>query len=220
MTMQTHINLAQIFSMDQKKRALFINSLSGFKSANLVGTCDQHGITNLAIISSLFHLGADPALVGMIIRPDSVPRDTLTNIKQQGVYTINHVNVDIWQQAHQTSARYLPEQSEFEQVGLTSEYLAEVNAPFVEQSLLKFAVNLAEIVPLNINNTILVIGAITDVLLPEQSIQSDGYIDIESLGTVAVSSLDSYHATLRLARLSYAKVDLPLRELAVDGLTR
>lgn len=212
-----HLTSEDITALEPRFRARFINSLSGFKSANLVGTQDAKGITNLSMISSAFHIGADPALMGMIIRPDGVPRDTLDNIKQTGVYTINQVSAQIYKQAHQTSARYDVNVSEFEQVGLTAEYINDVAAPFVAQSRLKFSLQVREIIPLAINNTILVIGEISHVLFVEQALKSDGYLDIESLETVAVSGLDGYHTTKRLSRLSYAKPDQDLSQLSVDG---
>jgi flavin reductase (DIM6/NTAB) family NADH-FMN oxidoreductase RutF len=212
-----HLTSEDIAALETRFRARFINSLSGFKSANLVGTQDAKGITNLSMISSAFHIGADPALMGMIIRPDGVPRDTLDNIKQTGVYTINQVSAQIYKQAHQTSARYDVNVSEFEQVGLTAEYINDVAAPFVAQSRLKFSLQVREIIPLAINNTILVIGEISHVLFVEQALKADGYLDIESLETVAVSGLDGYHTTKRLSRLSYAKPGQDLCALSVDG---
>ena len=68
--------------MEVRKRAAFINSLTGFKSASLIGTIDNNKKTNLSIFSSVFHLGSNPALVGFINRPDSVERHTLENILQ------------------------------------------------------------------------------------------------------------------------------------------
>jgi flavin reductase (DIM6/NTAB) family NADH-FMN oxidoreductase RutF len=212
-----HLTSEDIAALETRFRTRFINSLSGFKSANLVGTQDAKGITNLSMISSAFHIGADPALMGMIIRPDGVPRDTLDNIKQTGVYTINQVSAQIYKQAHQTSARYDVNVSEFEQVGLTAEYINDVAAPFVAQSRLKFSLQVREIIPLAINNTILVIGEISHVLFVEQALKADGYLDIESLETVAVSGLDGYHTTKRLSRLSYAKPGQDLCALSVDG---
>lgn len=212
-----HLTSEDIAALETRFRARFINSLSGFKSANLVGTQDAKGITNLSMISSAFHIGADPALMGMIIRPDGVPRDTLDNIKQTGIYTINQVSAQIYKQAHQTSARYDVNVSEFEQVGLTAEYINDVAAPFVAQSRLKFSLQVREIIPLAINNTILVIGEISHVLFVEQALKADGYLDIESLETIAVSGLDSYHTTKRLSRLSYAKPGQDLCALSVDG---
>lgn len=212
-----HINQDQLVNMTSRYRALMINSLSGFKSANLIGTCNNDNINNLAIFSSVVHLGASPALVGFITRPDSVERHTLENIKQTKQFTINQVNESFWQEAHQTSARYQANECEFKETGLTAEHIDGVNAPFVKESRLKYAVTLKEIVPIQLNGTLLVIGEITDIICDEQAIKSDGYIDIESLNTVMVSGLDSYHTSKRLSRLSYAKPDNKPLKLAING---
>lgn len=191
--------------MPTRQRAHFINSLSGFKSANLIGTQDVNGQTNLAIFSSVVHLGASPALVGFIMRPDNNDRHTLDNISMSKQYTINQVSANFYEKAHQTSARYPREKSEFDEVDLSTFHLDSINAPFVKESSLKYAVTLKEILPIPLNNTLFVIGEITDVICDQEVIKDDGYIDIESLQTVSVSGLDSYHTSQRLSRLSYAK---------------
>ncbi|WP_413694138.1 flavin reductase family protein [Psychromonas sp. KJ10-2] len=197
--------------MPTRERARFINSLSGFKSANLIATQDKQGNTNVAIFSSVVHLGASPALVGFIMRPDTGQRHTLDNIIETQVYTINQVSEAFYQQAHQTSARYPIEESEFEMAGLECGYID--NVPFVKESSLKFVVKLKEILPIALNNTQMVIGEISHVLCEESAIKEDGYIDIEALQTVAISGLDSYHSSQRLSRLSYAKPDSPLHQV-------
>ncbi|MDX5428495.1 MAG: flavin oxidoreductase, partial [Bacteroidota bacterium] len=63
--------------MEKRYRAALINSITGFKPLNLCGTMDEKGNTNVAIFSSVIHLGSDPALIGMINRPNTVPRHTL-----------------------------------------------------------------------------------------------------------------------------------------------
>ncbi len=194
--------------MPTRQRAHFINSLSGFKSANLIGTQDVNGQTNLAIFSSVVHLGASPALVGFIMRPDNNDRHTLDNISISKQYTINQVSTAFYEKAHQTSARYPREKSEFEEVGLSTFHLDSVNAPFVKESRLKYAVTLKEILPIPLNNTLFIIGEITDVICDEETIKDDGYIDIQSLQTVSISGLDSYHISERLSRLSYAKPNM------------
>lgn len=200
-----HFTKARIAALEKHTRTHFINSLSGFKSANLIGTQDSQGNTNLSIVSSVIHLGAHPPLIGMIIRPHSVPRHTFENILATGVYTINHVNSAIYQQAHQTSARYDKNESEFAATGLTPEYLNEFSAPFVQQSRLKYAVKYIEHQHLAVNGTELVIGEIMDVYLDEVALQSDGFLDLQAIDTVAISGLDSYHSTNKLMRLPYAK---------------
>jgi len=203
--------------MPSRYRAKFINSLSGLKSVNLIGTQDLDGKTNLAIFSSVVHLGAAPALVGFIMRPDNGSRHTLDNIINTQHYTINQVSRDFFRRAHQSSARYMKEQSEFTQVGLSADYLADFNAPFVKESRVKYAVELKEILPITINETQLVIGEIIHIVCEEKAIQNDGYIDIEMLGTVSVSGLDSYHQSMRISRLGYAKPDSLVVDIPLNG---
>lgn len=210
-------NEGQIEQLETRFRAHMVNSLSGFKSANLVGTQDADGQTNLAIVSSVVHLGANPPLIGMVMRPNTVARHTLENLRQTECFTINHVSAEFYKKAHQTSARFDKSQSEFEQVGLDTEYLADINAPFVAQSPLKFAVRLLEIKPIEANGTEFVIGQIFHIELDGNALQCDGYIDIEALDTVAVSGLDSYHVSNRITRLSYAKPNKAPHKISVSG---
>lgn len=207
-----HFNGDDISQMDNRYRAKFINSLSGFKSVNLIATQDVKGQSNVAIFSSIVHLGACPALVAFVMRPDNGTRDTLNNILNTSHYTINQVSADFYHAAHQSSARYRSDQSEFTECGLSKQYIDDFDAPFVKESRLKYAVILKEILPVSFNNTQFVIGEIVSVICDEVAIQDDGYIDIEKLQTVSVSGLDSYHASKRLSRLSYAKPNT----LAVD----
>ena len=197
--------------MPTRQRAHFINSLAGFKSANLIATHDSQGNTNVSIVSSVVHLGASPALVGFIMRPDTGERHTLNNIVETNTYTINQISEKFYQQAHQTSARYAKDESEFDATGLECAYIG--NVPYVQESHLKYVVHLKEILPISLNNTQMIIGEITDVLCEETALKEDGYIDIEALQTVTISGLDNYHTSQRLSRLSYAKPDIPLHEI-------
>lgn len=206
--------------MPDRQKAMFINCLSGYKSANLIATKDQQGNSNLAIFSSVVHLGASPALVGFIMRPENDDRHTFNNIINTTQYTINQVSADFYNKAHQTSARYAKHQSEFQQVGLTEHYIDNIATPFVKESHLKYAVNLKEIVPITLNKTKFIIGEIRHIICNEKAIQEDGYIDIEALQTVSVSGLDSYHSSKRLSRLSYAKPDRQSDMLSVNGIIK
>jgi flavin reductase (DIM6/NTAB) family NADH-FMN oxidoreductase RutF len=205
--MTTFIDTAALQQMEQRKRAMLVNSIGGFKFISLIGTKDINDNTNLAIFSSLFHLGANPALIGFIMRPDSVDRHTLSNILSTNVYTINHINENIYKQAHQTSARYEQEVSEFDATGLTTEYKNDFEAPFVKESNIKMGVVFKERIDLIINGTILIIGEITQLYYPSNCICEDGFIDIEKANSITCAGLDSYHTTKRIARLSYAKPD-------------
>ncbi len=195
----------EIMEMEQRYRATFINSLTGFKAVALVGTMDNSGNENVAIFNSLVHLGAHPPLIGMIVRPDSVVRHTLENILETGYYTINHIRETMVSQAHRTAARYPKEVSEFVAVGLKAQYVNDFSVPFVEEAYVKIGVKFREKVELAINGTILVIGEIQQVHLPHEVIQVDGFVDLVHAGTITNTGLDSYHTVTKGTRYPYAK---------------
>ena len=191
-------------NMEKLYRTNFVNSLSGFKSLCLAGTVSSKGMNNLAPISSVVHIGANPVLMGMIMRPDTVVRDTLTNIRETKFWTLNHVNPEFFEAAHQCAARYPAEVSEFEATGLTPSY-GTISAPYVDQSHIQIGLELKEEITIQANGTHLLIGQVIEVFMPHDIIRSDGSLDIEKARTLTVSGLDSYHTTRELSRLSYPK---------------
>ena len=199
--------------LDKRFRTHFINSLSGFKSVNLIGTKSETDGLNLSVVSSVIHLGANPALMGFIMRPARVPRHTYENIKETGSYTFNHILPDFYKSAHQTSARYPKLVSEFAETGLTPEFSESIYAPYVKESRIKIGMQFLEEQLIKANGTILMIGEILEVFYPEACQLEDGFLDLEKAGTVTCSGLDAYHTTRKLARLSYAKTDKQVEEI-------
>lgn len=199
------LNLEDIMSFKRLYRANLINSISGYKSANLIGSKSKDGISNLAVFSSVVHIGSDPPLLSMITRPTTVPRHSYDNLKETGFYTINHITTDIVEQAHQCSAKYEREISEFEKTGLTEEYIDDFPAPFVKEAGLKIAMQFEQEIPLEINGTIMIIGRVMGIHFPSQALEEDGSINLNNLNTVAISGLDTYHNVSKLMKLSYAR---------------
>ena len=206
-----HLAKEEILKEDSFFRRNLINSISGYKSLNLIGTLSNEGISNLALFSQVFHIGANPPLVGILFRPDTVVRHTLSNILETNFFTLNHVSSDFYKQAHWTSARW--ENSEFDATGLQEEYLNGFFAPFVSQSRVKLACKLIETQTLQVNQTVLMIASIEDVYVEEVGLRTDGSLDLNELDTVTVSGLDEYHTGRKLARLGYAKPDKPIKEI-------
>ncbi len=202
-----HLKLQQINGLERRKRANLINSISGYKSANVIGTISDSGVTNLAIFSSVVHIGANPPLLGFILRPiDEVPRHTYENIKQNGVYTINHVHESFVERAHFTSAKFERDESEFEKCGLNTEFIEGFAAPFVKESEVKIGLRLAEEIPIELNNTILIIGEIEHIILPENALLENGNVDLNAVNDVAISGLDTYHKVEKINTFPYARV--------------
>ena len=208
------INADNLRTMPDRARAALVNSLSGFKSANLVGTVSTEGQCNLAIMSSVVHLGSSPALLGLVIRPGSEERHTLRNILESGYYSLNHVTSDIVAAAHQTAARYDSETSEFEATGLTPQWWQGFGAPLVQEAEIKLAMQLREHQRLAINGTHFIIGEVLTIELPEMAVGEDGSVDLVLADTVALSGLDRYHKASLHKRMAYAKPDQPPREIS------
>ncbi len=198
-----HFDKASIMGAESFYRRDLVNSLSGYKSLNLIGTRDNKGLTNLSPFSQVFHVGASPPLVGILFRPHTVQRHTLENILETKYFTLNHVAEDFYKKAHQTAARY--ETSEFEAVGIGEEFLEDFFAPYVKESKVKMGCSLAEHQKIKSNDTVLIIGAIEHVYVDTLGLRADGSLDLERLGTVTVSGLDDYYVGKSLARLSYPK---------------
>lgn len=205
------ISSADIQAFEKRYRTNLINCLSGFKSLNLVGTKNSDGTPNLALFSQVIHVGANPPLQGILFRPAVVPRHTLENIYETRQFTINQVHRSFYKEAHWTSANW--EENEFEKVGLQEEYIEGYHAPFVKESRIKSVLNFKERLLIQTNQTTLLVGEIQELIIDNELIEADGFLNLEKAETVTVSGLDSYHTTQRLGRLSYAKPDQPPESL-------
>lgn len=195
-----HLDTTAIKNLPNTARLHLINSITGIKPANLIGSIDRNGNTNLAVFSSVVHLGSDPALIGFISRPPGeVARHTYENILETNYYTINHIHPQNAKQAHHTSAKFAKNESEFEHCGFTAEFLPDFKAPFVKDSDIKYGLEFVESIPIKHNNTRLVIGEIKHILLHNHPQTPDGGIDLEKTQSVGISGLNSYYKFQRFA---------------------
>lgn len=194
--------------LEKQKRTNLINCLSGLRAANLIGTINNRGISNLAIFNSVNHIGANPPLMGFIQRPASVERHTYENIKNIGCFTINHVNEKILKQSHQTAARFTENESEFEKTGLTEFYSETIKAPYVFESLVKIGLTFEEEVLIKSNNTILIIGRVVELIIDENFLTEDYLLDFSKTKSIAVQGLETYYKAEKIISLPYAKPDL------------
>lgn len=203
----------ELKNLEKEYRRNLINCLSGFKSCNLVGTSNLEGDTNLAIFNSVMHIGANPGYMGLVVRPNTVPRHTYTNIKETQYFTINSVQKDFFGKAHQTSANYPANLSEFEEVGLTPQYSENHTAPYVMESAIKIGLELTEELPVKSNNTIILIGKVIELLLPSSIVTSDGFVNLTKAKIVSGIGLDGYCEPNLLARLAYARPGTEIKNL-------
>lgn len=207
MTDHKTYSIDEIGGWERFYRANFLNSVSGFKPLNLIATVDEQGVSNLGLFSNIVHLGADPALVGFVNRPREAAPHTLRNIERGGFYTINHVHPEILARAHQCSAKYPDGVSEFAATGLTEEWVDGFEVPYVRESLIRYALELVQVNPIQINGTFFVIGRILQAQLDPSLVSADGFIDISRADSLVSTGLDAYGQVSPYARYRYAKPD-------------
>lgn len=118
---------------------------------------------------------------------------------------MNAVPAYMTQAAHQCSAKYPAEVSEFDAVGLQALMREGISAPFVADSPVQYALQLVEIAPIRHNGTFLVIGRLMGAWVRDDLIEPDGFIAFERAELVASIGVDGYYRPSPIARLPYAR---------------
>ena len=199
------VSIDEIKAWDRFYRANFINSLSGFKSASLISTVSPDGKTNVAIFSNIVHVGADPALIGFINRPKEAAPHTLSNIERTGIYTINLIAQSMAERAHLSSAKYEEGISEFDALQIDIDFLPDWKAPLVKDAVCSYGLKVADIIPIALNGTYFVIGAIQWVKVNQPILCEDGFLALQEAGTICSLGIDAYYTTTLIDRWEYAK---------------
>ncbi|MAV59040.1 MAG: flavin oxidoreductase [Candidatus Marinimicrobia bacterium] len=190
-----------IKNVDRIWRLNFINSVTGIKPANLIGSKSKKGKENLAIFSSVVHLGSNPALLGFVIRPQHKKKShTYLNIQETQYFTINSITKSFYQKAHLTSSKIL--ESEFDTFNIDKEYIEDFHAPFVKNSPLKIGMRIENLVNLP-NGCKFIIGSIELISIIDSHVDSAGKIDLDQSDIVGISGLNSYYSLSFLDYLPY-----------------
>ena len=199
----TYYNIHEINQLEHLYKINLINSCAGYKSANLIATKSIDRNTNVAIFSSVVHLGSSPPLLGFILRPTSVPRDTYKNIIETEYYTINHIHDKILKDAHHTSAKYEYGISEFEATNLETDYKDDFYVPFVKDCPIQIAMKYIEEYDIKANNTKLIIGEIVGLHITKNLLEKDGFINLSKGAIATINGLDGYSIPTLKERLDY-----------------
>lgn len=200
-----HFTRQDINDMRHLYKINLINSCSGYKSANLIGTKSYKGISNVAIFSSVTHIGSSPALLGFFLRPTTVIRNTYDNIKETGCFTINHIHEPILEEAHHTSAKYSQDISEFDVTLLQEDYKNNYFAPFVKGAPIQIGMKYIEEYPIKANDTILLIGEIIDLFIDDNLLEDDGFVNLSAAKIASINGLDGYAIPSLKKRLEYQR---------------
>lgn len=191
--------------LPSRNRASLINNCCGIRSANLIGTVDTKLQENLAVFNSVMHLGSDPALIGFILRPLTMKRHTYDNIHQTKFFSINQIPRDLYTEAHQTSAKYKKNESEFETCAIEKEYFEDYTVPFVKKSKIKIACRYESEYNIKENGCVMIIGKIEMIAVDDSGVSEDLWINHEKLNSIGIGGLDTYYTVKCIDRLTYAQ---------------
>ena len=198
-------NNKNIQDLEHLYKINLINSCSGFKSANLIASISNKGVTNVAVFSSVTHLGSNPPTLGFILRPTTIPRDTYKNIKESGIFTINHIYEDAIEDAHHTSAKYPEEVSEFDVTNLEEEFKGSYKVPFVKNSPVQISMKFVEEIYISSNDVLLIVAQIQELYVKDELLENDGLINLSKGNIATINGLDTYAIPKLKKQLSYQR---------------
>lgn len=207
----------QIQDMNKIKRLNLINSCTGYKSANLIVTKSKSGLSNLAVFSSVTHIGSNPPMISFITRPLSVKRDTYNNLKEFPFFTINHVTESIIQDAHHTSASYDETISEFDKTNLIEEFKDNCEVGFVKNSPIQLYCKFINEYHIQENDTVLIIASIENLFFDKKLLHNDYWLQLDRAKVVTINGLDGYALPLLIDRFEYARPDKKTKSLLDYG---
>ena len=114
-----------------------------------IGTVDGDGVHNLAPYSFFNCVSATPptVVIGTGHRAGS-PKDTLSNLRETGVFTVSIVTEGVVEAMNATSAEVPPDVDEFAEAGLSTVIGSSVGAPYVGEAKASLECEVNQIIPL------------------------------------------------------------------------
>lgn len=114
-----------------------------------IGTVDSEGVRNLAPYSFFNCVSATPPMVVVGTGSRSgAPKDTLSNLRDTGVFTVSVVTEEVAEAMNATSTDVPPDVDEFEFAGLEPVTGSVVAAPYVGEAKASLECEVNQIVPL------------------------------------------------------------------------
>ena len=163
-----------------------------------IGSVSAAGVRNLAPFSFFNAVAASPPTVLFsTIRASGARKDTLSNVEETGVFTVNVVTEETAEAMNLTSGSYDPSVDEFELAGLTAVAGTVVDAPFVAEAKANLECRLSQIVPIGTDGPMaasIVIGEVVRVHV-DGAILDGTRIDQEALRAVGRMGGPTYTRT-------------------------
>lgn len=157
-----------------------------------VSTTSPDGVDNLAPYSFFTVVAIDPPVVMFAPVGSTELKDTPRNVRETEQFVVNVVTRDLVEQMNATSATFPPGESEFDHVDIERAASVVVDPPRVAAAKIALECDLYEWV--DVGGSVLILGEVVHTHVDE-SVLTDGQVDIESLDTVGRLSGSQYAST-------------------------
>ena len=198
------INKKDINKLDKSYKINLINSIIGAKSANLVSTISEKEVDNIAVFSSVIHLGSNPPLIGFIIRPQERRiTDTYRNIKYLKKFGICSISSKMINKSHLTSKKTASDESEYKLFNIEKDYIDNFPVPFAKESQIKIGLNFIEEIFI-VNKCRLIVGEV-EIIKINSSIAKSGNLNFDKLDGITITGISTYNEIKNPLELPYVK---------------
>jgi flavin reductase (DIM6/NTAB) family NADH-FMN oxidoreductase RutF len=202
--------IVQPTDLTARQRYQLVISLVAPRPIGWISTRSMDGGRNVAPFSFFNAVSASPMLVAASIgRRSSGPKDTLTNIRQTGVFVVNLVAEKHLESMVRTSGDWPPDVDEFADAGLTAADAEKVDAPYVVDAAAVFECRLFREVELGASSNALIIGEVVAIRLNEDLVvdPETWHVDIGSLRPVGRLGRDEYALLGEVRRIARPRVE-------------
>mgnify|MGYP003654813940 CR=1 FL=1 len=77
----------------------------------------------------------------------------------------------------------------------------------MKESYFKMGMEFREALPIKLNDTILVVGEIVHLIMPNALVNGDEDIDLEQTNAVGISGLNRYYSVSKIGEYPYARIN-------------
>lgn len=199
------IDKVDLAKMDKRYRTALVNSIGGVRQA-FIGITGSDGKWNAGTFSNVTHVGAHPAQISVLFRPDNGQRHTYTNYKKQEQLTLVSLPFSENERIHNCSANAPEGVFEWTALGGEVSQIENWSHPIPTKALWAIELKFIEEFQLN-NGCIYTVGTIQRIGIGKDTfISEQGYLNFEHSPTLALG-LNSYLSTGQRADRPYPKAD-------------
>lgn len=180
-------------TLGPEDRYRLLTNFVGPRPIALVSTADAQGRANAAPMSFFNVFSHEPPLlvIGIQSRPDGATKDTVANISETGVFTVNMVDMALAPGMLICGLPFAPDTDEIATAGLTAVAGARIAAPWIAEAPAAMECEVDQV--LDYGRRVLVVGRVVYMHVRRDCLDAAGrYVDPDQYQPIARLHADNY----------------------------